>query len=105
MFPRVRTFIPFAISLAIARAEDAPDFTRDIRPVLEKRCFECHGEKKQKGGLRLDRKADILRGGDSDHAPFVAGRSAESEMFKRATSDDDDEKMPPKGERLTAEHR
>ena len=103
MLTRARFLLPLAISLAAAQAEDAPDFARDIRPVLEKRCFECHGEKKQKGGLRLDRTADILRGGDSSSAPFVAGRSAESEMFKRATSDDDDEKMPPKGDRLNAE--
>ncbi len=106
-FPHSPLFL-LALSLACAApsaawAEDAPDFARDIRPVLEKRCFECHGEKKQKGGLRLDRTADILRGGDSSSAPFVAGKSAESEMFKRATSENDDEKMPPKGERLTAE--
>jgi hypothetical protein len=103
MTRRFPIFLPLAVSLAAAHAEEAPDFTRDIRPVLEKRCFECHGEKKQKGGLRLDRKADILRGGDSDRAPFVAGKSAESEMLKRVMSDDDDEKMPPKGERLAAE--
>ena len=87
---------------ASVRAEDAVDFTRDIRPILEKRCFECHGEKKQKGGLRLDRKADILTGGDSSTTPFLAGKSADSDAIKRVLSDDDDEKMPPKGERLTA---
>ena len=84
------------------RAEEAADFTRDIRPILEKRCFECHGEKKQKGGLRLDRKADILAGGDSSTSPFLAGKSGGSDAIKRVLSDDDDEKMPPKGERLTA---
>jgi hypothetical protein len=105
-FPLLRRFAigaALACALDAARAADAVEFSNDIRPLLEKRCFECHGEKKQKGGLRLDRKADILRGGDSNHAPFVAGKSGESEMFKRATSDDPDEMMPPKGERLTAE--
>jgi len=96
------------LAATVARGEDG-SFQSAIRPLLEKQCFECHGEKKQKGGLRLDRKADILRGGDSNHAPFVAGKSGESEMFKRITSDDPDEQMPPAGkgadrrERLTAE--
>ena len=34
------------------RAEDAPDFAKEVRPILEKNCFECHGAKKEKGGLR-----------------------------------------------------
>ncbi|MCE9608945.1 MAG: PSD1 and planctomycete cytochrome C domain-containing protein [Chthoniobacter sp.] len=92
----------------LARGEEI-SFQGAIRPLLEKQCFDCHGAKKQKGGLRLDRKVDILRGGDSNHAPFVAGKSGESEMFKRIISDDPDEQMPPPGkgadrrERLTAE--
>jgi hypothetical protein len=96
-------------SAGIARADEV-SFEKGVRPLLEKQCFECHGEKKQKGGLRLDRKADILRGGDSNHAPFVAGKSAESEMFKRVTSGDPEEQMPPPGkgavgarERLTSD--
>src|SRR6187551_2974582 len=32
----------------------APDFTRDVRPILEQHCYECHGPEKQKSGYRLD---------------------------------------------------
>ena len=85
------------------RAEEAPDFAKEIRPILEENCFECHGAKKQKGGLRLDRRADFLTGGDSAKAPFDAGKSADSEMVKRILSQDDDEKMPPKGARVPLE--
>ena len=91
------------IACGAARGAEALEFAKDIRPILEKNCFECHGEKKQKSGLRMDRRADFLRGGDSAQAPFVAGKSAESDMVKRILSDDDDEKMPPKGARVPAE--
>ena len=85
------------------RAAEVPEFVKDIRPILEKNCFECHGAKKQKGGLRMDRRADFLQGGDSAKAPFEPGKGAESDMVKRILSDDDDEKMPPKGARVPPE--
>src|SRR5690606_8989281 len=51
--------------------------------------------------LRLDRGADALRGGDSGPA-IVAGKSGESELLARITSDDDDLRMPQEDEPLTA---
>ena len=78
------------------------DFTRDIRPLLVKNCFACHGPDKQKGGLRLDRKADAMKGGD-DGAVIVAGKSAESLLIQLVAGLDKDRVMPPKGERLAAE--
>ncbi len=56
---------------------------------------------KQKSGLRLDVKAAALKGGD-DHAPdIIAGKAKESPLIQMVTSDDKDERMPPKGERLS----
>jgi hypothetical protein len=49
----------------VASAAEPIDFKRDIQPIFEQRCYECHGEKKQKSGLRLDRKAAVFKGGDS----------------------------------------
>ena len=48
------------------------DFDGEVRPILTAKCFACHGPDKQKGGLRLDRKADALRRGDEGDA-IVAG--------------------------------
>src|SRR5438445_3875145 len=79
------------------------DFARDIQPIFIKRCYECHGPDKQRNNLRLDRKADALKGGKSGKGLFTAGKSAESELIARVTSQDPDEVMPAKGERLTAE--
>ena len=41
------------------------DFAKDIQPIFEKTCYECHGTEKQKAGLRLDQKAVALKGGDT----------------------------------------
>jgi len=78
------------------------DFVREVRPILKHNCYECHGEKKQKSGLRLDVKSSALKGGD-EHAPdIIAGKAKESPLIQLVSSKDDDERMPPKGERLSA---
>lgn len=84
-----------------ASAPRAVDFAATIRPILAARCLTCHGPDKQRGGLRLDREAAALRGGDAGPA-FVPGNSGTSEMVRRVTCVDADERMPPQGERLTA---
>ncbi len=78
------------------------DFVREVRPVFEKHCTECHGEKKQKSGLRLDVKAAALRGGDEHGSSFIAGDAKASPLIRLVTSTDAEKQMPPKGERLTA---
>src|SRR5882762_6191310 len=52
-------------------------FENKVRPLLAERCLECHGPEKQKGNLRLDSLAAILKGGDSGPA-LVAGKPDES---------------------------
>ena len=56
----------------------AADFARDIRPLLERHCVECHGPKKQKGELRLDVRASALKGGHDGPAVVAPGNSAAS---------------------------
>jgi hypothetical protein len=79
------------------------DFDRDVRPIFASRCFECHGAKKQKGGLNLENKAAALSPADSGQPAIVPGRSADSLLLRRVSSQDPDEAMPPKGDRLTAD--
>ena len=78
----------------------AVDFDREIRPLLQERCIECHGEKKQKGELRLDAKVHAFKGGH-DGPAILAGKADASSLLQRLTSTDEDEKMPPKGDPLT----
>jgi hypothetical protein len=87
--------------LAVASLGAAVDFDREIRPLLQERCVECHGPKKVKANLRLDAKPHALKGGESGPA-FVAGDPAKSLLFDRITTQDAETKMPPKGEPLTS---
>lgn len=78
----------------------AVDFDQDIRPLLQQHCVECHGEKKQKGELRLDAKIFAFKDGH-DGMAIVAGDAARSLLLQRIKSTDDDERMPPKGAPLS----
>lgn len=86
--------------LASEEPGTTPDFQRDIAPILTTRCSECHGPDQQKAGLRLDSRDAALRVAKSGKPALVPGRAGESELFHRVTSEDADEVMPPKGDRL-----
>jgi mono/diheme cytochrome c family protein len=87
---------------APSRQVSAPiSFERDIKPIFASRCLACHNERKQGGGLRLDARAFALGGGQSG-AAIVPGRAAESRLYARVAAQNDDERMPPTGERLSA---
>lgn len=62
----------------------APDFVRDIQPILISRCAPCHGPELQQSQLRLDSRAGALRGGLSG-AVIVPGHGAESLLLQRLT--------------------
>ena len=85
----------------LAGAETKIDFKRQVQPLLAQRCYECHGEKKQKSGVRFDRKSAAFKGGDSGKPALVAGHSADSPLLQRILSTDPEEMMPPKGEKLS----
>jgi mono/diheme cytochrome c family protein len=96
-------FIFVAAVGELAAADTKVDFERDIQPILAGRCYECHGEKKQKSEFRLDNKTDAMRGGESGKPAILPGNSAASPLIQRITNPDKDEVMPKKGERLTTE--
>ncbi len=58
-------------------ADKIAQFEQEIRPVLISQCIECHGADRQEGGLRLDSRDEILRGGDSGPA-IIPGNVQES---------------------------
>ncbi len=95
-------FLPQSLCLFFTSTVVAIDFDKEIRPIFQEHCIECHGEKKQKGELRLDAKPFALKGGHAG-AAWVAGDFAKSPLFQRITSTDDEERMPPKGEALSPE--
>ena len=80
------------------------NFVRDIRPILARNCFACHGpdEKHREADLRLDTKDGALAKHDGRQAVVPSDLPA-SQLVKRVASTNDDEKMPPKdsGKSLT----
>jgi len=87
----------------MAAAAPAVDFSREIQPLLAKRCFACHGPDTQEGGLRLDRADSAHAALESGSRAVVPGDQAASELLERITSDDPDLRMPPEGPRLSAD--
>lgn len=73
-------------------------FEKNIRPVLAAKCFECHSEKaKIKGGLSLDSRDSILKGGSSGPAA-VPGNPEKSLLVRAIKGLEKDMEMPPKEE-------
>lgn len=76
------------------------DYGRDIRPLLARRCYPCHGTTKAEGGLRLDRQESALAELDSGEKAIVPGDVAASILLARVASHDESERMPPEGDPL-----
>lgn len=79
---------------AAAAPGTAPDYERDIRPLLRRYCVECHGPKQQEAGLRLDAARLAQAGGDSGPA-IVGGKAADSRLIKAVRGSDGVSRMPP----------
>lgn len=96
---------PLVLSFAAelqANSKEIDTFEQHIRPVLATRCYECHSAEagKQKGGLLVDSRAGLLKGGESGPA-IVPGNSAESILIQAISYDPGlGMEMPPK-ERLS----
>ncbi len=85
----------------ICCAESDEDFFESyVRPVLVKHCLECHGAKKQEGGLRLDSRDGWMRGGDHGEV-IIAGEPGKSLLIQAVRHDDPDLRMPPDAKKLT----
>lgn len=99
-----------ALGSGLAGAQDLPpaadkqvDFKADVWPIFAARCVECHCDTKKKSGLRLDNKADAMKGG-TEGSFFVAGDSAKSLLIQLVTGTNENfDKMPPDGDPLSAE--
>lgn len=78
------------------------DFHKDVAPILYRSCTKCHTGKDPKGGLRMETRALLLAGGESDEVVAV-GNSAESLLIQLVAGWDKDRVMPAQGPRLTGQ--
>ena len=105
--PRITTAAVVLIVAAVypRLCEAAPASARyydDIKPLLAIHCYKCHGAEEAKHGLRLDLRERAFAGGKSSKPAIVPGDSGASEMVRRISSSDSNERMPPKGEPLSS---
>lgn len=92
----------FVALLAVpVAAEEIPDYTRDIAPLLRKYCAGCHNAEEANGELRLDAYAEILKGGE--HGPALVAGDAKVSRMIRAITGEADLKMPPEDEKQPSE--
>ena len=72
------------------------EFNRDVRPILADKCFACHGfdAKKREAELRLD-TAEGATADHDGHQAIAPGNLSASTLWKRITTGDADERMPP----------
>ncbi|MEO1617610.1 MAG: PSD1 and planctomycete cytochrome C domain-containing protein [Planctomycetota bacterium] len=97
----IRYIVCFCAISVVANAEEV-DFKRDIAPILEERCWHCHGEDEQESGLRLDLRARMLSGGDSGLTALVPGKPEKSYLLDVIKHLDPDAKMPPDEDKIPA---
>ncbi|NDF01146.1 MAG: hypothetical protein EB034_23205, partial [Verrucomicrobia bacterium] len=85
------------LTLPTLAAPAPPDFQREVRPLLSRNCFACHGpdEHARKANLRLDLRDAALAPAKSGQRAIVPGKADASELIRRITSPDHNKLMPP----------
>lgn len=79
------------------------DFSADVKPIINKQCISCHGGVKAKAGFSLLFREDALAPTESGKPAIIPGNADESEMIRRITHKDPEERMPYRHEPLSKE--
>ncbi len=99
LFLTVTVVTATALTATPAEAQNPATFTSDIRPIMERSCWDCHGEEFQRNGLDLRTRDDAILGGLGGPA-IVPGRAEESLLY-RMIAGLDEPLMPRDGPSLT----
>ncbi len=97
LLPFLLSAVLFALPRNALSAADAPDYGRDVRPILSQFCFKCHGpdDGQRQAGLRLDTREGATAKSESGKTPVSPKQPHLSELVRRIESADPDEVMPP----------
>jgi uncharacterized membrane protein/mono/diheme cytochrome c family protein len=88
--------VPGTVIKPLANVQEADVYHDVVRPILQTRCYGCHGANKQKGKLRMDDSVLLMKGG-KDGKIIERGKPEESDMIKRLLLPvDNEDHMPPK---------
>ena len=101
--PAMRVLCPAVVAWGLlSGVAPGADSHPAAQALILARCTECHGPDGSESHLRLDSRTGILRGGDFGPAA-VAGKADASELIRRVKTTNPEQRMPPEGERLTAD--
>jgi hypothetical protein len=89
------------IASFLVTSSGALDFGRDIEPILNEHCIDCHGPDQQKNQFRVDRRSVLLAGGNSGEPAVKPGDAEGSYLFKLISGEEAEMVMPPKGDALS----
>jgi hypothetical protein len=94
--------LAFFAPAAASSADSTPDYARQVKPLLARRCYSCHGGLQQLGGLRLD-TGFLARKGTAHGPVLTPGKAVSSRLIQRVTAEKPPLRMPPEGEALKPE--
>lgn len=86
---------PDISKLPPAAKKEGLTFDKDIKPLLENSCLKCHGAEKPKSKYRVDSREAFIKGGDSEEAAVVPGKSEKSPVVHFVADLITDYEMPP----------
>ena len=92
-----------AVDTVAGEAALPVSFVKEVAPIFLKKCSVCHGPEKSKSGYQLVTFNLAMKAGSSKAAPITPGDPANSKLFQLITTLDEDDRMPQKDERLSAE--
>ena len=100
-------FLCCALLVSAASSASGADarisFEKQIKPIFERSCVQCHGKKKQEGDFRIDRKKDAMKRGEHG-VVIVPGKGSESRLVRLISLPEDDlDLMPARGDLLTTD--
>ena len=90
---------PDISKLPPAAKKDGLTFDKDIKPMIENSCLKCHGAEKPKSKYRVDSREAFIKGGESEEAAVVPGKSEKSPVVHYVADLVEDMEMPPTDKR------
>ncbi|ADV82405.1 c-type cytochrome domain-containing protein [Terriglobus saanensis] len=109
IIPTILFTVPLSLALKTSTVQAREDntkaafFTTRVKPILDANCARCHGGTNHRGGLNMDTRESLLKGG-RDGASVAPGDPTSSLLIKLIRHEgpkDDPKNMPPKGEKLS----
>ncbi len=97
----VAALVAVAVIFVLSTSHKPIDYNTQVKPIFNKKCIACHGGVKQKAGFSLLFREEALGNTKSGKPAIIPGKPGESELIRRITEQDPEERMPFKHEPLS----